>query len=175
MIETERLILRWPEPRDRAALHAIWADPRVMADLGPVKDAAASDATLAKHQGYRGAGLGFWVVERKTAPGAIGFCGLKPGAEQTPIAGTLEIGWILAADHWGQGYALEATRASLAHGWTHTSAPRIVAITAACNAASRGLMARLGMAEVPGGAFAHPLFAAGDPLGLTVTSPIDRP
>ena len=175
MIETERLMLRWPEPRDRAALHAMWADPRVMADLGPVKDAAASDATLAKHDGYHGKGLGFWAVERRDTPGAIGFCGLKPGAENTPIAGTLEIGWMLAADHWGQGYALEAARASLAYGWARTDAARIVAITAACNAASQGLMARLGMAAVAGGEFEHPLFAPGDRLRATVTYAIHRP
>ena len=67
-IVTERLILRLPEPRDRAALHAMWADPEVMAELGPVKDAAASDAVLAKHDGYRHEGLGFWTVERRGEP-----------------------------------------------------------------------------------------------------------
>ncbi|OQW45360.1 MAG: GCN5 family acetyltransferase [Proteobacteria bacterium SG_bin6] len=175
MIETDRLVLRWPEPRDRVALHAMWADPRVMADLGPVKDAAASDATLAKHEGYRGVGLGFWAVERKDRAVAIGFCGLKPGAENTPIAGALEIGWIIAAEHWGQGFASEAARASLAYGWLHADAHRIVAITAASNTASRGLMARLGMAEVPGGMFDHPLFEPGDRLRRTVTYAIDRP
>ena len=48
-IETERLILRAPEPGDRAPLHAMWADERVMADLGPVKSAADSEAALARH------------------------------------------------------------------------------------------------------------------------------
>ena len=54
MIETERLILRLPEPRDRDALHAMWADPAVMAELGPVKDEAASDAVLAGATGLVG-------------------------------------------------------------------------------------------------------------------------
>ena len=36
MIDTKRLILRVPTPIDRAPLHAMWADPRVMADLGVV-------------------------------------------------------------------------------------------------------------------------------------------
>ena len=49
MIETERLILRKPRPSDHEALFAMWADPEMMADLGPVKDAAMSEATLARH------------------------------------------------------------------------------------------------------------------------------
>ena len=84
MILTERLILRPAEPRDRAALHAMWADPLVMADLGPVKDAAASDAAIARHAGYQAAGIGFGVVERRTDGMVIGFCGLKPGNPATP-------------------------------------------------------------------------------------------
>ena len=48
MIETERLILRKPRPSDHEALFAMWADPAMMADLGPVKDRAMSEATLAR-------------------------------------------------------------------------------------------------------------------------------
>ena len=71
MIETERLILRVPRPGDRAALHAMWADPAVMVDLGPVMDAEKSDAVLARHDGYRHEQLGFNVVERRE-DGAVG-------------------------------------------------------------------------------------------------------
>jgi len=164
MIETPRLILRVPVAADRPAPRAMWADPRVMADLGPVKDAAASDATLDRHDGYRGAGLGFWVVERREDGAVIGFCGLKPGAENTPIAGEIEIGWLLAAPFWGAGYAQEAAQASLDWGWTNTGAPRIIAITAARNMKSQKLMERLGMRRLAGGDFDHPLYAEGDPL-----------
>lgn len=116
MIETERLILRVPDPRDRAALHAMWADPLVMAELGPVKDAAASDAVLAKHEGYRHEGLGFWVVERRDDRAMLGFCGLKRGDAHNPIAGEIEAGWIIDRPYWRQGYALEAMIAALDWG-----------------------------------------------------------
>src|SRR3569833_4015533 len=95
MIETERLILRRETPADRAALHAMWADPRVMADLGPVKSAEASAAALAKPAGYHDQGLGFWVVAQRVEGAVIGFFGFKPGAPDTPIEGALEIGWML--------------------------------------------------------------------------------
>jgi RimJ/RimL family protein N-acetyltransferase len=175
VIETERLILRAPTPADRAALHAMWADPRVMADLGPVKSAEDSDATIARHDSYRVEGIDFWVVEQRSDRALAGFCGLKRGAPDTPIAGALEAGWMLAAPFWGRGFAHEAMQASLAWGWAHKDAKRIVAITAARNVKSQQLMARLGMARLPDGNFDHPAYAANDPLRATVTYAIDRP
>ena len=168
MIETERLILRAPEPRDRAPLHAMWADPRVMADLGPI-----SDAALARHASY--APLGFFAIERREDGATIGFCGLKPGAPNTPIADMLEVGWMLAVPYWGAGYAREAAAASIAWGWAARDDAAIVAITARRNAKSRGLMERLGMRHVAALDFIHPLFAVEDSLSDTVTYRIDRP
>lgn len=175
MIETERLILRKPRPADRPALHAMWADPLMMAELGPVKDAAASDAALARHDGYRHEGLGFLTVERAADGAALGFCGLKRGDPPHPIAGEVEAGWMIARPYWRQGYALEAMRAVFEWGWAGFSMPRIVAITAASNLASQAMMMRLGMARLPDGDFQHHAFASGDPLRHIVTYAIDRP
>ena len=175
MIETERLILRRDTPADHPALYAMWADPRVMADLGPVKSVADSDAALAKHAAYHPQGLGFWVVERKLDGAAIGFCGLKSGAPDTPIAGALEVGWMLAVPYWKQGFAHEAAAASIAWAWQRRDDPAIMAITSRQNGKSRALMVRLGMEHVPQLDFEHPLFAEGDPLRDTVTYRITRP
>lgn len=173
MIETERLILRAPEPRDREPLHAMWADPRVMADLGPVKSAADSDASLARHAGY--APLGFLAVVRREDAATIGFCGLKPGAPDSPIADMLEVGWMLAVPYWGFGYAREAATAAIAWGWANRADDAIVAITSRQNGRSRALMTRLGMVHVPELDFRHPLFAADDLRADTVTYRILRP
>ncbi|MDH7971194.1 GNAT family N-acetyltransferase [Sphingomonas sp. AR_OL41] len=175
MIETERLILRRDTPADHPALYAMWADPRVMADLGPVKSAADSKAALVKHASYHPQGLGFWVVEHRADGAVMGFCGLKPGAPDTPIVGALEIGWMLAVPYWKQGFAREAAAASMAWAWANRDDAAIVAITSRQNAKSRGLMVRLGMTHVPQLDFAHPLFAEGDPLRDTVTYRIARP
>lgn len=175
MIETDRLILRLPEPRDQPALFAMWANPEVMAELGPVKDAAASMAVLAKHDGYRHEGLGFWTVERRSDGAMLGFCGLKRGDAHNPIAGEIEAGWIIDRPYWRQGYALEAMLAALDWGWAHFDAARIVAITSAINRKSQALMERLGMQRLAGGDFDHALIAEGDPLRAMVTYAIDRP
>ena len=175
MIETDRLILRKPRPSDHAALYAMWADPLMMADLGPVKDDAASAATLARHDNYRYEGLGFLTVERKSDWEVIGFCGLKRGDPPHPIAGEIEAGWQIARAYWRQGYAIEAMTAALEWGWESFDVPRIVAITAARNVASRAMMARLGMTRLADGDFEHHAFAAGDPLRHIVTYSINRP
>ncbi len=175
MIETDRLVLRLPERRDRPALHAMWADPQVMAELGAVKDEAASDAVLAKHDGYRHEGLGFRVVERRSDSMVIGFCGLKRGDLHNPIAGEIEAGWIIARPHWRQGYALEAMAAIFERAWATLDAAHIVAITSEINLKSQQLMARLGMERLAGGDFDHALIAAGDPLRRMVTYVIERP
>ena len=175
MIETERLILRLPEPRDRAALAAMFADPQVMAELGPVKDEAATDAALAKHDGYRHEGLGFWVVERRSDGAMLGFCGLKRGDAHNPIAGEIEAGWIIDRPFWRHGYALEAMVAAFDWGWAHFDVPRIVAITSAINLKSQRMMERLGMHRLPDGDYDHALIAEGDPLRPMVTYAIGRP
>jgi RimJ/RimL family protein N-acetyltransferase len=175
VIETPRLLLRRPEPRDRAALCRMFGDPLVMADLGPTKDGAGVDAALARHDADRREGLGFQVVERREDGTVVGFCGLKRGDAHNPIAGEVEAGWIVDRPYWRRGYALEAMAAVLDWGWRHTDAPRIVAITAAVNVASQRLMARLGMHRLDDGAYDHTLFAPGDRLRPTVTFAVLRP
>jgi RimJ/RimL family protein N-acetyltransferase len=148
---------------------------RLATDLGPVKDAAASAATLLRHDGYRADGLGFLSVMRREDGAVLGFCGLKRGDPPNPIAGQVEAGWMLARYYWGRGYALEAMRAVLDWGWANLDVPHIVAITSQRNVASRAMMERLGMAYVAGGDFDHHGFAADDPLRHIVTYRINRP
>lgn len=175
MIRTERLILRPPTQADRPALYRMFADPEVMADLGPVKDEAATEVALAKHDADRWEGLGFWAVERRQDGAVVGFCGLKRGDAHNPIAGEVEAGWIVDRPYWRNGYALEAMIAALAYGWTKPAVARIVAITSAVNGKSQELMRRLGMRRLPDGDFEHALIPAGDRLRSMVTYAIDRP
>lgn len=174
--ETDRLILRPSEPRDRAAIWAQLRDPAVMRYLLPVADDAAYDAMIARFEYYQAThGYTFWVIERRGDRAAIGICGLKPGAPDTPIEGLVEIGWRLAREAWGQGYAREAAQATLAWAWANLATDRIFAITVPDNTASWGLMERIGMTRVAGGEFDHPLVPDGSPLKRHVLYAIDRP
>lgn len=173
MIETERLILRGWEERDRAPFHAMGQDDRVMATLGPLLWRDETDALIDRMQGILAAnGYTFWAIERRADGAFLGFCGLKPGAEETPIEGEVEIGWRLAFEHWGQGYAREAAQASLDWAWTN-GIDSVAAITTPVNVRSWGLMERLGMTRSPQDDFDHP--KAIDRLKPHITYRIRKP
>lgn len=158
MIETQRLILRPWEERDRAPFHAMCRDPQVMATLGPLMTREQSDALVDRVIGFQAKfGYTFWALERRQDGKFLGFCGLKPGALDTPIEGQIEIGWRLASDEWGKGYAREAAQASLDWAWDHLDVATVMAITARVNKRSWGLMERLGMQRVAALDFDHPL------------------
>ena len=173
MIETERLILRGWEERDRAPFHAMGQDERVMATLGPLLWREETDALIDRMQRILAEnGYTFWAVERREDGAFIGFCGLKPGAEDTPVEDEVEIGWRLAFEHWGRGYAREAAQASLDWAWAN-GIESVAAITTPGNTRSWGLMERLGMVRAPGDDFDHP--KAIDRLRAHITYRIARP
>lgn len=177
MIDTPRLILRAWREDDVAPFRAMGRDPAVMAHLGGVQDEAESDAMIARvHATQAAQGHCFWAIERRDDGAFLGFCGLRIGGQPgTAVRDELEIGWRLAQPHWGQGYAREAAEASLAWGWANTDRARIVAWTVPANAASWGLMRRLGMTHRPDLDFDHPAFAIGHPLSRHLVYAIDRP
>ena len=176
MIETGRLLLRPPAAADRPWLRRLLDDPEAMAMIGPRRGPAECEAVLDRHlEWFERYGYGFMAVLRREDGKGIGFCGLKPGAENTPVEGEVEIGWMLFPGHWGCGYGYEAAAALLDWGWATTSAAQIYAITSAINTPSRRLMARLGMAQVPGGEFVSTRFGPGDVRAQSVTYAVARP
>lgn len=156
MIESERLILRRWKESDRAAWQAMRFDPAVMEFLPPLSEADADAAMMRQNALIDSHGHAFWAVERKGDGTFLGFCGLKPGPEGTPLFGEIEIGWRLARAHWGKGYAREAAQASLDWAWANLDAPLVSAMTVLGNLRSRGLMERLGMKRDAGADFIHP-------------------
>jgi RimJ/RimL family protein N-acetyltransferase len=146
--ETERVRLRTWDDEDEFRFFEIMNTPAVMRWLGGLQTPEEWSAGYNRLRGYqRNFGFTFWIVERKSDGEILGFCGLKranaPGADA--IAGEVEIGWRLREDAWGQGYAKEAAAASLELAFGRFGAPQVVAVTAAGNAPSQGLMIRLGM------------------------------
>jgi len=68
----------------------------------------------------------------------------------------VEIGWRLAREHWGNGYASEAAREALRFGFEKLGLEEIVAFTAVANEPSRRVMERIGMTHDPSRDFEHP-------------------
>lgn len=175
MIETPRLILRRWREADAEPFFAMGQDAEVMRYLGPPMSREDCAAIVARQNRVADDyGSCFWAVERRADGAFIGFCGIKPGPEDTPIAGEPEIGWRLARAAWGQGYAREAAQASLDYGWATQDWPEVAAITVLANTQSWGLMIRLGMTRDPDGDFDHPALAANNPLRRHLTYRIAR-
>lgn len=147
MIETERLLLRNWREEDIPVFERHTNTENVMRWLGGVRSYEFIEEVLRTRlmRWQEERGFTFWAVERKEDGALLGFCGLKiaDGAGSS-VLGEMEIGWRLREDAWGRGYAREAA-ASLDHGFDALASERIVALTVAGNAASWGLMKRLGM------------------------------
>ena len=172
-LETERLILRDWRDSDFDALHALCTCPEVMATIGPLHDEEKTHGLLGRLQERTiRDGHTFWAMERKSDERVIGFCGVSRGPVP-PIEGLLEIGWRMAVDCWGRGYAREAAQATLQ--WIAANRPGepISAITSVGNVRSRGLMERLGMRYRPDMDFEHPNVDDGSHLKPHVTYWLD--
>jgi RimJ/RimL family protein N-acetyltransferase len=144
-ISTERLVLRDWRDDDLAPWAAMNADPAVREHLGPLltRDEAAASITHFQADLDR-KGYGFWALELRDTAEFIGFAGLDDVDEDVPVTG-VEIGWRLARDAWGHGYATEAARAVLDHGFRTVGLHEILAITTTGNLRSQKVMQRLGM------------------------------
>lgn len=145
--ETARLKLRdWRED-DWPQFFRVTNTPAVMRWLGGVLDADGMARQRERVEACHAAnGFCFWAIERKDDGELLGFCGLKRAdAPGTTVQGAMEIGWRLREDAWGQGYAKEAASAALDVAFERYEASEVVALTVEGNAASWGLMRRLGM------------------------------
>ncbi len=176
MIETERLILAEWRDDHRDAIAAINADREVMHHFVAPMTRTESDAQVDRQIVAQAShGFCFWAVERKADGVLLGLAGLKTGAPGTPIEHDLEIGWRLGRHAWGQGYATEAARAALAHGFADPAVPRIAAITTHDNVKSWAVMERLGMVRDAAADFDHPAVPAGHRVRPHRTYFIARP
>lgn len=116
MITTERLILRRPRREDAADLAVAYADPEVVRFIGDGSTAtlteveAGIDEWLERWESW---GMSLFSLERREDGRVVGRAGfLRWDPETWQIGGNeTELGWLLAREHWGHGYATEAALA----------------------------------------------------------------
>jgi RimJ/RimL family protein N-acetyltransferase len=151
VIRTERLLLRQWREEDRESFAALNADPVVMEHFPSTMSREASDAFVDFNiRTIDERGWGLWAVD---AHGTfIGFVGLN---EPNFMPG-VEIGWRLARDAWGHGYATEAAQAALAYARDELRLDEVISFTATTNLRSRKVMERIGMTHDPKDDFDHP-------------------
>ncbi len=146
IIETPRLRLRALEAeRDAEAMLALVNDPgflRGIGDRGIRTHAQAREhvhewavAHRARH------GFAHWALETREAGTFVGTLGLL----RRDTLAHPHLGYALLAAHRGQGYAEEAARAVLADARERLGLRQLCAIVAPDNAASVGLLEKLGL------------------------------
>jgi RimJ/RimL family protein N-acetyltransferase len=164
-IRTERLLLRGWRDADRPAFAALNADPEVMRHFPAPLSRAASDRLLdAIRDGWTANGFGLWAVETLEGGRLIGFTGLSRPSFEAHFTPAVEVGWRLARNAWGRGFATEAARSALAFGFERLGLAEIVSFTVPANGRSRAVMERLGMTRDPADDFDHPKLPEGHPL-----------
>jgi RimJ/RimL family protein N-acetyltransferase len=166
-LETDRLILRPWEERDRAPYAAFNADPAVRRYFYPetVTDAEIDAAIEGMRAALAADGFSFLVCERKADGIMVGECGLHRLEDEVKAAMArpcdIELGWFFGSQYWGHGYATEAAGAWLRHSFDILDLPEVCSITQAQNAASIRVMERLGMSRDPQADFEDPTVPVG--------------
>jgi RimJ/RimL family protein N-acetyltransferase len=149
MIETERLLLRKPRSEDAADLADAYSDPEVMRFMGD-----GSMATVAEIEDGIGQWLERWEswgtsllsLERREdgrVLGRAGFLLWDPETWQVPGDET-ELGWLLAREHWGHGYATEAALALRDWAFDERGLTRLISLIAHENLRSIRVAERVG-------------------------------
>ncbi|WP_030685922.1 GNAT family N-acetyltransferase [Streptomyces sp. NRRL B-1347] len=144
-IKTERLVLREPEARDRAAFIELLASSEVHTYLGGPRSRDELEREMPEVPGQW---PGSFVVELDGS--MIGQILLRRATEQhRPAAvGKTDLGYLFLPRAWGFGYAAEACAAAL--DWLTGALPGepVVLATQTANVASMRLAAKLGFTEV---------------------------
>lgn len=168
VLRTQRLVLRGYRAEDVAAVHRFASDPQLSAyvEWGPntPQDSrnfltaclaeknrdprlAYTFAITAPDGGGPAAGDPFGSVGL-TVDGDAGSRGAGspgPAATAGPTGRTGEVGYVIAADRWGRGYATEAAAAVVQFGFNTLGLDRISATCRPGNTASARVLAKMGM------------------------------
>jgi RimJ/RimL family protein N-acetyltransferase len=142
-LETERLLLRAFTEEDFEDYARTCADPEVMHYIGEGRpltrlEAWRQLASIIGHWHLRGYGL--WAVEEKSSGKLVGRVGFYNPAGWPGF----ELGWTLAREAWGKGYATEGARRALRYAFTEMGREKVISLIAPDNVASVRVALRLG-------------------------------
>jgi RimJ/RimL family protein N-acetyltransferase len=144
------------------------SDARVMKFFANCLSRDESEAMVDRiEEHFANRGFGLWAVEVPGVAPFVGFAGLTMLAAPpftAQCAPCVEIGWRLAFEHWGHGYATEAAGLALGYAFEVLSLSEVVSFTSVINLRSRAVMERLGMRRDVADDFDHPRLPEGHPL-----------
>lgn len=156
-LATDRLRLRRWRDADRAPFAALNTDPAVMEHLLAPLTRDESDAFVDRIEAeFEDVGYGLWAVEVHDGAPFIGYVGLHRVPFEAAFTPAVEVGWRLARAHWGHGYASEAARVAVRHGFDVARLHEVVSFTSPDNERSWRVMERIDMTRDARDDFDHP-------------------
>lgn len=174
-LESARLLLRQWRDEDLPEFAAMCADPQVMRYFPAPLSRLESASLIGRVRGHFAEhGFGLWALERKDTGAFIGFTGLGVVGFDAPFTPATEIGWRLAREHWGLGYASEAAWTALRCGFDRLPLKEVVSFTSETNLPSQKVMQAIGMHHDSADDFEHPTLAVDHPLRHHVLYRITR-
>jgi [ribosomal protein S5]-alanine N-acetyltransferase len=146
VLETSRLLLRHYKDADINSLYNIFSDPETM-EFYPAPFSMHKTQGWIKQniERYQIDGFGLWVVCLKDSNEFLGDCGLV----KQQINGKLEIeiGYHISKEHWSKGYASEAARACMEHGFYQLGLNKLISIIDPRNIASIRVAEKIGFIQ----------------------------
>ncbi len=150
-IRSERLVLRAVNHSDAQVINDYINDTRIyenVARIAPGQTFVSTTDWISKQAPNRQAGAGFtYAIERKGA--LIGIISLGAASATSPAG----LGYWIAPDHWGQGYATEAGQALLDFAQNMLGTQTIYSNFFLENPASGRVLDKLGFKEIGQGEF----------------------
>lgn len=162
-LRTQRLLLRPWKESDFEAFAKLNADIDVMAYFPHTLSQNESDAMAERiKKGIEEKGWGLWAASIVGGADFIGFIGLNIPLFEADFMPAVEVGWRLAKEFWGKGYATEGALAAIDYGFNVLKLEKIISFTTPLNTKSLAVMHKLAMQ--PAGEFEHPKIPKSHPL-----------
>lgn len=141
-LETERLLLRELNISDVEAFFRLNENPNVIKYTGDKSFSNKEEAVkfLEDYDAYSKFGMGRWAVVSKLDNSFLGWCGLKCDSESNEI----DLGFRFFEEHWGKGYATEASKVCLKYAFEVLELENLVGRVMSENLPSIRVLEKLG-------------------------------
>ncbi|MBX3710248.1 MAG: GNAT family N-acetyltransferase [Gammaproteobacteria bacterium] len=177
VINTKRLILREWEDKDLEPFARLNQDQKILEFLPSALTFEESTGWINRiKEHFKEYGFGLWAATLITGDHGlhragtrfIGYIGLNIPAFEAHFTPCVEIGWRLASEYWGYGYATEGAQAVLKYAFDELRLREVVSFTVPANTRSIRVMEKLGMKRDTSGDFRHPKLPLDHPLSWHV-------
>lgn len=163
LFTSKRLGFRSWAQEDLPLLHQINTDPGVMRYFPRILTRSESTAFIDRmNRMFFTSGHCYFAVELTEKGAFIGFIGLDIKTFEVDFSPVQDIGWRLARQYWGYGYATEGAERCLEFAKSTLGWKEVFAIAPQVNTPSISVMKKVGMHRVK--TFVHPQLAADSAL-----------